>query len=262
MYFPEKDNKENQLYIVKRDNNFSLSIPWALEDVGNYDFNNKIEDRAFSHGGDIVGDGTVKGHSIKIRFQVCGETEVEHDELLNEVYEAFCQHNYKLFCGRKDRYYRVSGVSKITQEYLKGWKQLCSNVSINLLLADPFRYSTHSSSNNFSYEVKAAHEKMVVINEGNVPTPIIFKLRPEEKMDFIVIEQYETERKFELKDALLIKGRQAQINAISGTVWRDKENSINAFSGQFLFAVPGKNTFFYTGNPGKIDIVFRPRWFL
>ena len=65
-----------------------------------------------------------------------------------------------------------------------------------------------------------------------------------------------------LSDALLIAPRMAMVNTKEGTVWRDEANSINTFSGQFLSAVPGKNTFYYTGGAGRIEISFTNRWFL
>jgi hypothetical protein len=45
-------------------------------------------------------------------------------------------------------------------------------------------------------------------------------------------------------------------------VWRDKANSINTFSGQFLHVKPGKNLFYYTGDAGTIEISFTNRWFV
>ena len=68
MNFPERERTEDNLKILKDGYEYVLPAEWSLSDAGSYDFNNKIGDRAFSHGGDVVGDGMVKGHTIKVKF--------------------------------------------------------------------------------------------------------------------------------------------------------------------------------------------------
>ena len=55
MRFPTRAGTENNLKILKDNHEYVLPTGWSLADAGSYDFNNKIEDRAFSHGGDVVG---------------------------------------------------------------------------------------------------------------------------------------------------------------------------------------------------------------
>lgn len=72
----------------------------------------------------------------------------------------------------------------------------------------------------------------------------------------------QAQEEFSLSDALLIAPATVTVNGDAGTVWRDKANSINTFSGQFLHVKPGKNLFYYTGDAGTIEISFTNRWFV
>lgn len=262
MRFPKHENTEDKLLIVKNGRTYTLPVAWSLSDAGSFDFNSKIEDRAFAHGGDIVGDGLVKGHTIKVKFSMQADTEAEHDEVLNRACRYFYQTDYKLYCGRLDRCFNVAGVSKIAHEYQKGFKQRRSNITVSLLLADPFRYQGQESKVVYDFPVEVTKAPMVVHNLGSVDTPMTFRLIPKKKMPAVTIWHEEMKKHMKLSDALLIAPRMAMVNTKEGTVWRDEANSINTFSGQFLSAVPGKNTFYYAGGAGRIEISFTNRWFL
>ena len=95
MQFPKKETSEDKLKIIKDGREYTLPAAWSLSDAGSYDFNSKMEDRAFAHGGDVIGDGLVKGHTIKVKFSMQAETEAEHDELLNRACRYFYQTDYK-----------------------------------------------------------------------------------------------------------------------------------------------------------------------
>ena len=101
-----------------------------------------MQDKAFSHGSDCVGDGKVSGRTITVEFDLDDTTEEEHDALVNEAYRYFAQSDYQLVCGRTDRIFKVAGISKLKHKFEKGFKQRWSNVVVSLLLADPFRYAT------------------------------------------------------------------------------------------------------------------------
>ena len=260
--FPVQEQIEDTLQIVKNSMTYTLPTAWSLSDAGSYDFNSKIEDRAFSHGGDVVGDGLVKGHSIKVKFSVQADTETEHDEILNLACRYFCQTDYKLYCGRLDRCFNVAGVSKISHEYQKGFKQRRSNMTMTLLLADPFRYQGQESKVVYEFLEDVVKAPMIVHNLGSVDTPLTFRLIPKQKMAAITIWHEELKKQMKLSDALLISPHRAIVNTKEGTVWRDNANSINTFSGQFLSAIPGKNTLYYTGGAGRIEVTFTNRWFL
>lgn len=262
MRFPEQTNTDDKLLIVKAGVTYTLPVAWSLSDAGSYDFNSKVEDRAFAHGGDVVGDGLVKGHTIKVKFSVQADTEAEHDELLNRACRYFYQTDYKLYCGRLDRCFNVAGLSKISHEYQKGFKQRRSNMTIHLLLADPFRYQGQESKVVYDFPVDVVKASMVVHNLGSVDTPLTFRLIPKKKMATLSIWHEEMKKEMRLSDALLIAPHIATVNTKEGTVWRDEANSINTFSGQFLSAAPGKNTLYYTGSAGRIEISFTNRWFL
>ena len=262
MKFAEREETENTLKIVKDGYEYTLPVTWALDDAGSYTFNNKVEDRAFAHGGDIVGDGLVKGHTIKVEFIMQSDTEADHDELLNRAYRYFYQTDYKLYCGRQDRCFNVAGVSKFSHEYIKGFRQRMSEVKVTLLLADPFRYQGQETEVIFDYDIAQSRAEMAVHNLGSVDTPLTFRFIPKSSMSSITIWQKETKKQFQLSDAQLISPKTSVVNTKEGTVWRDTANAINTFSGQFLSAVPGKNTLFYTGGAGRLEISFTNRWFI
>lgn len=262
MQFAEHENTDDRLKIVKDGREYTLPAAWALTDAGSYDFNSKVEDRSFAHGGDVVGDGLVKGHTIKVKFSMNAATEAEHDELLNRAYRHFCQTDYKLYCGRLDRCFNVAGVSKIAHEYQKGFRQRMSSVTVRLLLADPFRYQGQDSKIVYDFPMDVTESEMVLHNLGSVDTPLTFRFIPKKSMASVTVWHAETKKQFRLTDALLISPCVSTVNTKEGTVWRDESNSINAFSGQFLSAVPGKNTLYYTGSAGRLEIIFTNRWYI
>lgn len=248
--------------IRKGDQIYALPAGWALSGSGSYEWNNKLEDRAFSHGSDMTGDGKVKGRQLEVEFSMKGATENEHDEMLNEAYRAFSQTDYDLLCGRPDRLYHVAGISKIQHSFEKGFKQRWSDIKVTLLLADPFRYEAAESRLEFVFTDMQAGTEMIVNNRGSADTPITFTFTPDNTMSSIVIYHEETEEMMTIADALLTAPATLTVNSQDGTVWRGSGNAINAFSGQFLYAQAGTNHFRYSGAPGKIEIAFRNRWYV
>src|SRR5574344_154211 len=99
-------------------NNATYELPeeWALADAGSITFRNKLEDKAYSHGSSVVGDGKISGRTITVEFDMQGATEEQHDTAVNQAYQYFAQTDYKLQVGRTDRVYRVAGLSKIKHQ--------------------------------------------------------------------------------------------------------------------------------------------------
>lgn len=255
--------KDTKLKIVtSAGTEYSLPALWSISDAGAYTFRNKLEDKAFSHGGNVVGDGRISGRTIKVEFFMHGATEQDHDYALNTAYTYFCQTNYDLYVGRSDRKFRVAGVSKITHKYQKGFQQRWSEITVSLLLADPFRYEGHTTKVTKVFPRAVENAEIYVDNLGSVDTPLTFRFLPVKSMAKIHIYHKQAKEEFSLSDALLIAPATVTVNGDAGTVWRDKANSINTFSGQFLHVKPGKNLFYYTGDAGTIEISFTNRWFV
>lgn len=255
--------KDTKLKIVtSAGTEYSLPALWSISDAGAYTFRNKLEDKAFSHGGNVVGDGRISGRTIKVEFFMHGATEQDHDYALNTAYTYFCQTNYDLYVGRSDRKFRVAGVSKITHKYQKGFQQRWSEITVSLLLADPFRYEGHTTKITKVFPRAVENAEIYVDNLGSVDTPLTFRFIPVKSMAKIHIYHKQAQEEFSLSDALLIAPATVTVNGDAGTVWRDKANSINTFSGQFLHVKPGKNLFYYTGDAGTIEISFTNRWFV
>lgn len=262
MMFPVKKGHEDRLVIRKDGIDYELPTGWGLSDSGSYSFRNKLEDRAFSHGSDMVGDGKADGRTITVKFDISSSTEEGHDEVLNQAYTYFTQSDYDLKVGRTDRVYHVAGVSKIKQSFEKGFKQRWSEVSVSLLLRDPFRYEAQESKVVYIFGSAAANAEMVLHNLGSVDTPLTFRFIPTGAAGNITIWHQEAKEKFMISDSLLIKPATCIVNGKEGTVWRDNANSINTFSGTFLHARPGANHFFFSGGPMTVEITFTNRWFV
>jgi Phage tail protein. len=253
---------DDELKIIKDGVTYTLPTGWALSDSGTYSFNNKLQDRAFSHGSDMVGDGKASGRTVTVEIDLDSETEAEHDALVNDAYKYFNQVNYTLIAGRADRLYKIAGISKIKHQFEKGFKQRWSNVVVSLLLADPFRYATvETTISNIYAEAQIASE-ITFNNPSSVDVPLIFKFTPNVAMAALTMLHVESGQSFTMQDTLLSRPAASTVNADTGTVRRDAANSINTFSGIFLHALPGNNTFKFTGAAGRVDIIYTARWFV
>ncbi len=250
------------LVIRKGDVYYTLPAGWEISGSGSWEWNNKLEDRAFSHGSDMTGDGKVKGRQLEVSFLLRGAEERDHDEVMNEAYRYFAQTDYDLYAGRPDRLYHVAGISKIKQDFQKGFKQRWSEITVTLLLSDPFRYEAQESTAEFLFAAQAAQAEMIVENLGSADTPLTFTFVPDVTMSSITIYHEETKEQMTISDALLTAPATLTVNSRNGTVWRDSNNAINSFSGQFLYAAPGTNHFLYNGAPGKVQIAFTNRWYV
>lgn len=158
------------LRIVKDGREYTLPFAWILTDSGSYTFRNKLQSRAFTHGSDMVGDGRIGGRTLTVEFDMQGATEQEHDEALNRVYTYFSMTDYGLRCGRSDRVYHVACLSKIKHKFQKAFKQRWSNITVSLLLADPFRYEAQESKVVYTFAQAALEAEMIVHNLGSVDT--------------------------------------------------------------------------------------------
>lgn len=262
MNYPKRQSNGVPLQIIKGGQEYTLPVGWTISDTGSYSFRNSLQDRAFTHGSDMVGDGKLDGRTITVEFDIRGATEQEHDETFNKAYTYFSMTDYKLKCGRSDRVYHVAGLSKIKHKFQKGFKQRWSSITVSLLLADPFRYEAQESKVVYNFQQAALEAEIVLHNLGSVDTPLTFRFIPADKMSKVTVWHQEAKEKFTMTDALLIKPATAVISSKNGTVWRDNANSINTFSGQFLHARPGANLLLYTGGAGTLEITFTNRWFV
>lgn len=263
--FPKRNEDiGGQLKIVKGSKEYILPAAWALKDVGSYDFKAKLADNAFVHGSEVTGDKKVKGHTIQVEFMLDGATEEQHDEAMNLAYSYFTMTDYKLYCGREDRYYNIAGLSKIKHSYEKGFKQRMSTVTVSLLCAKPFRYSAVATIIEKSFASEQKEAEIIINNSSSVEVPLIWSFRPPagQSTPDITIVHVESGQSFTLKDTLLTNPAVAVVNGESGTVRRDTGNSLNTFSGLFLYAQPGSNTYKYTGAACDISVEYTGRWFI
>jgi hypothetical protein len=172
----------------------------------------------------------------------------------------FSQQNYQLILGRPDRMYNVAGLTKLKHKYIGGYKQRFSEVAATLLLADPFRYAAQESVKRAVFAESASERPVQLHNPGSADTPLRIELIPLAAMPDVAISHEESGRSCRVRDSLLSSPAFIVIDTKSGTVRRGSFNAINAFSGQFLTALPGVNTYKITCASGSINIFYTARW--
>lgn len=239
---------------------YALPAFWSIKEAGSVTLRNKLTDRGYTHGSTVTGDGKIEGRTIQVEFYLRGATEQEHDAAVNGAYQYFTGTNYSLRAGRGDRLYKVAACSKIKQEFVEGFKQRYSKVTVSLLLADPFRYAIIPTVIKKTYAKEVTADTLSFILESTVDVPLVWTFKPTQTMGDIEVLHLESGQSFRLADALLTTPMLGVVNAEQGTVRRDDSNSINSFSGVFLHAVPGKNTYQITCDAGTVEISYTNRW--
>ena len=253
-----------RLIIIKNNIQTELAYKYAISHES-ISIRGKSEERAFAHGGTLVGDGYVDSKKLKISIDVKGKSQEEHDELLNSLTSLFMGRDYKLINGRMDSYYNVASLESIKPKWQKGYQNRWSDIDISLLMTDPFRYAA-----NETVIIKLLTDpdadgycKLKLLNVGSVDTPMKITLIPSTQMPSVEIVHEQSNRQCKLKDSLLISPHQTVIDSYAGTVFRDQDNAINAFSGQFISAVPGENIYkIKVSNPGTVKIAIKARWLI
>lgn len=251
-----------RLVIIKDGVREELLFPYSITGIG--DIKRRIKDAAkgYNHGSDVTGDKKVESRKIKIGLDVRGHCEEEHDKAINTIYKFFSQEDYLLVTGRRDRAYSVAGAPEIKQKYRKGFKQRWSEIDITLLLADPFRYAVQESKKKIVFSEAQENTVIQINNPGNIDAPLRIKLSPEIAMPDVNIFHDQTGYSCRIRDSLLTTPKSLVIDTKAGTVIRGTDNAINTQSGQFLSAVPGRNTYKITCLAGNIEIYFTERWLL
>jgi hypothetical protein len=257
---PLRETSAGALIIAKDGVRKALPYPFSLEGAGDIKIRAKEDAKAFSHGAFVTGDGRVDSRKIKVGLYIRSESEAEHDQAMNLIYSAFNQESYTLTAGRPDRVYNVARLAEIKHKYIKGFRQRRSDIDISLLLADPFRYAAQSSRLLAALPGEAAVVK--VHNPGSADTPLAITLIPAVSMPDVTIHHLETGYTCRIRDSLLTNPAALTADTQKGTVRRGEWNAINAFSGQFMIALPGLNRYEVTSAAGGMEVVFTARWLI
>ena len=237
-------------------NGQQLPYRYSLESCADLTVRATASKRGYSHGSTITGDGYIDGKKIKLSFLISGTNQADYDWRLNELLRLFYQQDYTLSVG--NGYYNVSCMSASKAKWIKGYQGLRADVDITLLLADPFRYADDEKQANA--DVGGESTTINVVNAGSADVPLIVELIPVKTMADVTINHTDTGRVMRVADTLLTAPAVLTIDTKAGTVRRDANNAINAFSGQFLTAKPGPNTYEIKGSAGKVVIRWRDRW--
>lgn len=245
---------KNQLII----NGERLPYAYSLESVADLTIRAKAEKRGYSHGSTITGDGYIDGKKIKLGFLISGKTQDDYDYKLNELLRIFYQRNYTLSTGPDNGFYNVACMASSKAKWVKGYQGLRAEVDITLLLADPFRYAETEITGNVTLSQNKG--KLEIINNGSVDVPLSIELIPTESMADVTVKHVESGRAMRIADTLLTAPATLIVDTKAGTVRRGTFNAINAFSGQFLTAKPGRNNYEISGSDGKVIFKWRNRW--
>ena len=237
-------------------NGQQLPYRYSLESCADLTVRATAAKRGYSHGSTITGDGYIDGKKIKLSFLISGTNQADYDWRLNELLRLFYQQNYTLSVG--NGFYNVSCMASSSAKWIKGYQGQRADVDITLLLADPFRYA--DDEKQASADVGGESTTINVVNAGSADVPLIVELIPVKTMADVTINHTDTGRVMRVADTLLTAPAVLTIDTKAGTVRRDANNAINAFSGHFLTAKPGTNTYEFKGSEGKVVINWRNRW--
>lgn len=222
------------------------------------DIRTKNEARAFTHGRVETGDGKVDQRAVEMEFLIVGTSISDHDSQLDLLQAALVRPD-QILKIRADRYLNISRCDKIKHTFEAGFGQTRAKLSASLLAADPFWYSTTDTT--VTQAVTTTPTTFSVTNSGNVDAAAIVTLTAAASCTNInLVNTTDGSRQFQLQDTQLTTGQVAIINAVTGTVYRNTNNIINAFSGVFLKVLPGVNSFTYTGGNCSLEVKFTPRW--
>ena len=249
-------NDDNSVPLIV--NGERLPYKYSLESVADLTIRAKAEKRGYSHGSTVTGDGYIDGKKIKLGFLISGKTQDDYDYKLNELLRIFYQRNYTLSAGPDNGFYNVACMASSKAKWVKGYQGYRADVDVTLLLADPFRYA--DDEKQASADVGGESTTINVVNAGSADVPLIVELIPTLTMADVTIKHVESGRAMRVADTLLTAPATLTVDTKAGTVRRDINNAINAFSGQFLTAQPGQNTYEIKGSAGKVVIRWRDRW--
>lgn len=252
-----------RLIIIKNNIQTELPYKYAISHES-ISIRAKAEKRAFSHGGILVGDGYVDSKKLKISIDVKDKSQQDHDELLNSLTSLFMGRDYKLINGRTDSYYNVASLESVKHKWQKGFKNLWSDLEFSLLLADPFRYAIGQNIIGKDFTADSENVQFLLSNDGSMDTPLLIEIVPTKSIASVEIKHVQTGQSCKVTDSLLTAPKTLKISSIDGTVLRgDDENAINAFSGMFLSASAGANTYLVScSGAGKIKLTYQSRWLI
>ena len=252
-----------RLIIIK--NNIQTELPYRYAiSHENISIRAKSEKRAFAHGGTLVGDGYVDSKKLKISIDVKGKSQEEHDELLNSLTSLFMGRDYKLINGRTDSYYNVASLESVKPKFIKGYQNRWSDIDVSLLMTDPFRYAIGQTTIEQNFASSSENVQFLLSNDGSMDTPLLIEVIPTKTMPSVEIKHVQTGQSCKVTDSLLAAPKTLKISSVDGTVLRgEDENAINAFSGMFLSAAAGANTYLVScSGAGKIKITYQSRWLI
>lgn len=255
-YYPEVQNcPDEPLYI----NDVALPYKYQIETSGDLTVRAKAEKRAYSHGATNSGDGYIDSKKIKITITLEADSYEDFLNKSNELCQLFYQKNYKLSVGGVS-YWNIDSLEKTTCKYLGAFQFKKGDWTFSLLLCDPFRYADAETTVTQSYTEAASEAEISIYNGGSVETPLTFIFAPTATMNNIVVSQPETGKSMRVADTLLTTPATLTVDTKNGTVRRDTYNAINAFSGQFLTALPGTNKYLVTCAAGTVTVKLTDRW--
>ena len=243
-YFPvRKQVKPTEQLII---NGTALPYAYSFDGAADITVRAKSEKRGYSHGSTISGDGFIDGKKITLGFVIEGSTPAEHDAKLNDLYQLMYQRDYLLQSGSGRGYYNIACMASTKEKWVDSFKGTKGDSAESELVTE--------------FATAAKDAQIVISNGGSVETPLTIELIPLTTMNDVTITHVESGYSMRVADTLLTKPATLIVDTKAGTVRRGTYNAINAFSGQFLTARPGENTYLFNGAAGTVKIRWRNRW--
>lgn len=217
----------------------------------------KSQDKGLQHGGILTGDSKISSRTIGVEVIIMGENQLDYQSQVDELMRYAYRRDQRLYVT-DTRYVNVACLTKYQENYYKGYYGERGTIDLTFLALDPFFYE---NTQIFEQIITSSPAKFTINNPTNIDSPVTVTIVPTEaNLSMELKNLTDGGRVFSYSDPNLTAGKTLTINAETGTVELDGDNTINNFTGTFLSVLFGDNVFQYTGGKCVITISFPKRW--
>lgn len=217
------------------------------------------EEKAFSHGAVMTGDGKIDARDVTVEVELIDyTTTADYRTAIDALKTAAYKQDQKLYLD-DDRYINIKSLKKISEEFHEGFYRVKATVKLTFYCPDPFFYAASASSKVVA--ITESPQTFTVSNGGNLDTPPIITIEPSATNSVLsLVNTTDNSRTFSYSDAAFGDGDSLVIDSTDGTVERDGVNVLNNVGGTFLQLLAGDNSIIYTGPLGTITVDYVQRW--
>lgn len=217
------------------------------------------EEKAFSHGAVMTGDGKIDARDVTVEVELIDyTTTADYRTAIDALKTAAYKQDQKLYLD-DDRYINIKNLKKISEEFYDGFYRVRAKIKVTFYCPDPFFYDNAPSSQEIT--ITESTQTFTVNNGGNLDTPPIITIKPSETNSVLsLVNATDNSRTFSYSDASFGDGDALTIDSKDGTIDRDGVNVLNNVGGTFLTLLAGDNEITYTGPLGTITFDYTRRW--